>query len=176
MTNSVLDAIFSRRSIRKFTDQPVDAETIRMLLEAGMAAPSAMNAQPWEFIVINEPEALSQLKANLPFGKFNSPLCIVVCGNPSLTTHRTAGNMFWVQDCSAAVENMLIAAVGLGLGSVWCGVHPVFLLEKRIKTILKIPNGVTPLGVVQFGYPAEKKEPGTKYKDRRVHWQQYEKK
>lgn len=173
MPNSIIDAIFSRRSIRKFTDQKIDKDTITLLLQAGMAAPSATNAQPWEFIVVDEKEALKKLKANMPLGKFNSPLCIIVCGNPEITNHKTAARMFWVQDCSAAIENMLIAAVGLGLGSVWCGVHPVFILEKRIKGVLNIPNGVTPLGVIQFGYPAETKEAGTKYEESRVHWQEY---
>jgi nitroreductase len=173
MTNPVLEAIFSRRSIRKFTDQKIERDTITLLLQAGMAAPSASNSQPWEFIVVDEPEALKKVKANMPLGRFNSPLCIIVCGSPDVSDRKTVARMFWVQDCSAAIENMLIAAVGLGLGSVWCGVHPVFILEKRIKDILNIPNGVTPLGVIQFGYPAETKEAGTKYKERRVHWQEY---
>lgn len=175
MPNPVLAAIFSRRSVRKFTDQKIEKDTIKLLLESGMAAPSASNSQPWEFIVVDEPEALKKLKVNLPFGKFNSPLCIIVCGNPDIASRKTVARMFWVQDCSAAIENMLIAAVGLGLGSVWCGVHPLFVLEKRIKDILNIPSGITPLGVIQFGYPAETKEPGTKYEARRVHWQGYTK-
>ncbi len=173
MTNPVLDAIFSRRSIRKFQDKSVEKEKIKLLLEAGMAAPSASNSQPWEFVVVDDPEVLKKLKANMPLGKFNSPLCIIVCGNPDIANRKTAARMFWVQDCSAAIENMLIAAVGLGLGSVWCGVHPLFILEKRIKDVLNIPKDVTPLGFIQFGYPAETKEAGTKYEERRVHWQEY---
>jgi nitroreductase len=100
-------------------------------------------------------------------------LCIVVCGNPEIATRKIAARLFWVQDCSAATENILIAAVGLGLGTVWCGVHPVHILEGRIRSALKIPRHVTPLGVIHVGYPAEEKKPGTKYEERRVHWQKY---
>lgn len=174
MKNEVLDAIFRRRSIRKFTEQPVEPEKVKLLLEAGMAAPSASNTQPWEFVVINDPETLKKLRANLPLGKFNSPLCIVPCGNPDgISVKAVTSRMFWVQDCSAATENILIAAVGLGLGAVWCGVHPIFIFEGRIRAVLGIPRNVTPLGVIQIGYPAEEKQPGTKYKDSRVHWQKY---
>ena len=173
MKNKIIDAILQRRSIRKFTDQPVEHEKVQLLLQAGMAAPSASNTQPWEFVVIDAPETLKKLKANLPLGKFNSPLCIVVCGNPDGGLKAVTARMFWVQDCSAASENILIAAVGLGLGTVWCGVHPVHIFEGRMRAVFDIPKNVTPLGVIQVGYPAEKKEPGTKYQDSRVHWQKY---
>jgi nitroreductase len=174
MKNDVLDAIFQRRSIRKFTDQAVEPEKIELLLKAGMAAPSASNTQPWEFVVIDDAETLKKLRSNLPLGKFNSPLCIVVCGNPDGGLQKAiTARMFWVQDCSAATENILIAAVGLGLGTVWCGVHPIFIFEGRMRAVLGIPKSVTPLGVIQIGYPAETKEPGTKYQESRVHWQKY---
>jgi len=173
MKNEIIDAILQRRSIRKFTDQPVEHEKVQILLQAGMAAPSATNAQPWEFIVVDDPKVLKKLKLNLPLGRYNSPLCIVVCGSPEITSKKTAARMFWVQDCSAATENILIAAVGLGLGTVWCGVHPVHIFEGRMRAVFDIPKNVTPLGVIQVGYPAEKKEPGTKYQESRVHWQKY---
>jgi nitroreductase len=173
MTNPVLDAIFARRSIRKFTDQKIDKSTVELLLQAGMAAPSASNSQPWEFVVVDDSEVLAKIKAGMPFGKYNSPLCIVVCGNPGIAKRKITARMFWVQDCSAAVENILIAAVGLGLGAVWCGVHPVHILGGRVRSLLGIPRSVTPLGILQIGYPAEQKEPGTKYEERRVHWQTY---
>jgi nitroreductase len=174
MKNEVLDAIFKRRSIRKFTGQAVEPAKVKLLLEAGMAAPSASNTQPWEFVVIDDPVTLKRLRTNLPLGKFNSPLCIVVCGNPEGGLRKAVtSRMFWVQDCSAATENILIAAVGLGLGAVWCGVHPVFIFEGRMRAVLGIPPKVTPLGVIQIGYPAEEKEPGTKYQESRVHWQKY---
>ena len=173
MKNEVINAIFQRRSIRKFTEQPVEKEKVQLLLQAGMAAPSATNSQPWEFIVVDDADVLKKLKQNLPLARYNSPLCMVVCGSPEITTKKTAARMFWIQDCSAATENILIAAVGLGLGTVWCGVHPVFIFEGRIRAVLGIPRKVIPLGVIQIGYPAENKEAGTKYKESRVHWQKY---
>jgi nitroreductase len=174
MKNEIIDAIFQRRSIRKFAEQPVEHEKVQLMLQAAMAAPSASNTQPWEFVVVDDPEVLKKLKDNLPLGKYNSPLCIVVCGNPEGGLKKAvAGRMFWVQDCSAATENILIAAVSLGLGTVWCGVHPIFIFEGRMRAVLGIPKSVTPLGVIHIGYPAEKKEPGTKYQKSRVHWQKY---
>lgn len=176
MDNPVLNAIFSRRSIRKFTDQPVDRETVKILLEAGMAAPTATNSQPWEFIVVDEPEQISRVRTVMPLARYNAPLWIVVCGNPGIGGHATAARMFWVQDCSAAIENILIAAVGLGLGAVWCGIHPVGTLVKLVKGVMNIPDGVTPLGLIEIGYPAEEKESRTQYLEHRVHWQEYESK
>ena len=174
MNNATLEAIFSRRSIRKFTDQAVEPEKIELLLKAAMAAPSASNTQPWEFVVVTESEVLKRLHSALPFGKFNSPLCIVVCGNPEGGLQKNiTSRMFWVQDCSAATENILIAAVSLGLGGVWCGVHPIFIIEGRIRAALGIPKKVIPLGVLQIGYPAQQREQGTKYKESKVHWQKY---
>ncbi len=174
MDNAVLEAIFRRRSIRKFTEQTVEKEKVKLLLQAGMAAPSASNTQPWEFIVVDDAAVLKKLRASLLLGRFNSPLCIVVCGNPSSGLKKEiVGRMFWVQDCSAAAENILIAAVGLGLGAVWCGVHPIFIFEGRMRAVLGIPKHVTPLGVLQIGYPAEEKAAGTKYNESRVHWQKY---
>ena len=175
MSNNVLDAIFSRRSIRKFTEQAVEEEKITQLLQAGMAAPSARNGQPWEFVVVTEEKQMDALKQAMPFGRHNSVLRIVVCGNPRVSTTPTSSRYFWVQDCSAAIENMLIAAVGLGLGAVWCGIHPITILKKRVRAVLKLPEHVTPLGMLEFGYPAEVKEPRTQYDEKRVHWQAYKK-
>lgn len=173
MTNPVLDAIFTRRSIRKFTDQAVEHEKIEILLKAGMAAPTATNCQPWEFVVVDDPEQVKRLKAAMPLARYNAPLCIVVCGNPEICSRLIVAKKFWVQDCSAAIENMLIASVGLGLGSVWCGIHPITLLKNRIRAVLDLPENVHPLGLLEFGYPAEEKPSRTQYKEERVHWQKY---
>lgn len=169
----VLDLIFSRRSIRNFEDRKVEPELLISLLKAAMAAPTAANAQPWEFVVVNEPEGLACLKAELPFGHYNAPAAIVVCGNPALGNN-TAGRMYWVQDCSAAIENMLIGAVGLGLGSVWIGIYPIESRVAAVSQVLNLPEGVTPLGAVYVGYPAERKEARTQYDEHKVHWQMYE--
>ncbi|MDO8970256.1 MAG: nitroreductase family protein, partial [Saprospiraceae bacterium] len=106
-------------------------------------------------------------------GKYNTPSAIVVCGNPSLSNN-SAGKMYWVQDCSAALENILIAAAGMDLGTVWIGIYPLESRVDAVRKVLNIPDSVTPLGAVYVGYPAEQKVPRTQYEEHRVHWQVYE--
>jgi len=164
-----IDIFLKRRSIRRFKKDPVPADKIQQLLMAAMAAPSAVNSQPWEFVVVDDPLILKKLKEQLPLGKYNAPLAIVVVGNP-----RTAvGERFWVQDCSAAMENLLLAAVSLGMGGVWIGVHPITTLVKRIRNVLGIPENATPFGVALIGFPAEKKPARSQYNEKRIHWQRY---
>jgi len=172
--NPALETIFKRRSIRKYTDQTVEPEKLEFLLQAAMAAPSAMNCKPWEFVVITDPEKLTQFRKRLIFGNRNAPAAIVVCGNPSLSAN-PAARLFWVQDCSLAGENILIAAAGLGLGTVWVGVHPVVEFVRIVREIAGLPKHITPLGLIYIGYPAEEKAARTQYDEKRVHWQKYEK-
>jgi len=167
-----IEYIFRRRSIRKYLDQPVEPEKLNLLLQAGMAAPTAMNCKPWEFIVVTDPEKLAQFRSRLIFGDRNAPAAIVVCGNPGLSAN-PAARMFWVQDCSAAAENILIAAVGLGLGTVWIGVHPVGEFVRTVRKILSIPRKVTPLCIVYVGYSETEKPARTQYDESRVHRQTY---
>jgi nitroreductase len=173
--NPTLETIFRRRSIRKYTDQPVEPEKLDLLLQAAMAAPSAMNCRPWEFILVTDPEKLGQFRQRLIFGDRNAPAAIVVCGDPLLSAN-PAARLFWVQDCSAATQNILIAAVGLGLGTVWIGIHPVGMFVKTVREIMSIPKSVTPLCVIYVGYPLDEKPPRTQYNPQRIHWQGYGKK
>jgi nitroreductase len=170
--NPTLDAIFRRRSIRKYTAQPVEPENLDLLLQAAMAAPSAMNCKPWEFVVVTDPEKLAQFRSRLLFGDRDAPAAIVVCGNPSRSAN-PAARLFWVQDCSAAAQNILIAATGLGLGSVWIGVHPVTEFARVVRQVAGLPRHVTPLCIVYVGYAAEEKPSRTQYDEGRVHWQRY---
>ena len=167
--SDLIDLIYRRRSIRKFTDEPVSREDLTTLLKAGMAAPSAMNVQPWEFVVITEPEILEKFRGSLMFAKMVAPAAICVLGRTRIPGRKTTED-FWVQDCSAATENILLAAVALGLGAVWIGVHPVFIFGKQVRSILNLPSGVTPLNLIYIGHPAEEKEPRTQYDETRVHW------
>jgi nitroreductase len=169
----IMDTIFQRRSIRKYTPQAVEPEKLHSLLQAAMAAPTACNSQPWEFIVITDSDVLAQLRSKLLFGRYNAPAAIVVCGNEGIANN-PASKLFWVQDCSAATENILIAATGLGLGSVWIGVHPMLPVASAVRSVLNIPDDVTPLCVIYVGYAAESKAARTQYNDQRVHWQVYE--
>lgn len=167
--NEVLKAIEGRRSIRRFTDQPIDKETLTLLLKAAMAAPTAMNAQPWEFVVITEHTIIEQLRLNLMFGKMHPAAVICVLGSKRMQKNK-AGDRFWVQDCSAASQNILLAATSLGLGAVWIGIHPVTIFQHPVNRILNLPEGVIPLNLIYLGYPAEEKEPRTQYEESRVHW------
>jgi nitroreductase len=165
MKEGMIKTIFSRRSIRKYTPDPVSEEDIKTLLEAAMAAPSASNRKPWHLVVVTERETLDKLADSHRYGKMlhDAPLCVAVCGDTS------ASERFWVQDCSAATENLLLAATALGLGAVWLGVHPSEERVADIRGILGIPEGVTPLNLVSVGHPAEEKEPRTQYDEERVH-------
>ena len=124
-----LDLIFKRRSIRKFTDEPVSNAQIDLLLQAAMAAPTAMNLKPWHFVVVTEAEILRRINHTLIFGKMKAPCAVSVCGD--LRAGKRV-EKFWIQDCSAATENLLLAATGLGLGAVWCGVTPTRGIKSKL--------------------------------------------
>lgn len=169
---TIQETIYTRRSIRKYQETPVEKEKIEHLLQAAMAAPSAMNIKPWEFVVVTDLEKLKQIRSSLMFANFNAPAAIAVCGNISFFKHPRA-EKFWVQDCSAATQNILLSAIGLGLGTVWLGVHPVHTFTKRVSEILALPKHVLPLNVIYVGYPAEEKPARTQYDAKRVHWHSY---
>jgi len=170
--NDFMDVILRRRSIRKFTEAPVSEDSLTDLLRAGMAGPSAVNAQPWEFVVITDPEILKKFRTTLLFAKQNYTALICVCGSRRVQKNK-AGDRFWVQDCAAASENILLAATAMGLGSVWIGVYPVTIYVRLVRDILNLPDDVTPLNLIGLGFPAEEKEARTQYEESRVHWQTY---
>ena len=170
--NPKLDFIFNRHSIRKFTPELVSDALIRDLLEAAMAAPSATNMQSWHFVVVREPALLEELHKVMPFGKMVAPLAVIVCGDLGNFKRLIAEN-YWVQDCSAATENLLLAAVALGLGAVWCGVSPIKTMVKRVSEVLKLPSTQIPLNVIYVGHPAEVKEPGTKFNEKKVSYDRF---
>lgn len=165
---SELDLIFRRRSIRRFTSQKLSDELIQKLLEAAMAAPSAVNFKPWKFIVVDDESVLDALRRALPYGKYNAPLAMVLCGDLR-ALRKPIGEKFWIQDCSAASQNILLAATAMGLGSVWCGVHPIGLIERPVRKALDIPDGVIPLNVIFIGYPDEEKPARTQFSDKNVY-------
>jgi nitroreductase len=160
----LIDIILSRRSIRRFTEEPITEAEIKTLLEAAMAAPSASNLKPWYFIVVTEREVLNKLAEAHPHAKMlnDASLCISICGDPE-------ASRYWVQDCSAATENLLLAVTALDLGAVWCGVHPRPERVKEISKILGIKGPIVPLNLIAVGHPAEEKEPRTQYDESRIH-------
>lgn len=164
---NIFDVIFKRRSIRRYKDKEVEQEKITKLLKAGMAAPSTCNLQVWEFIVVTEKEILSQLKNATDQGDYNAPMAMVICAN---TVNVPWDDEDWKIDCSAAVENMMIAASAMGLGSIWIGSHD----EAAFRKLLNIPDNIFVMNVVYFGYPDEAKKPGTKYNEEAIYWQKYD--
>lgn len=165
MTKDLIQTIFARRSIREYTSEQVREEDIRTLLEAAMAAPSASNRKPWQFIVVTKRATLDALADAHPHGKmlFDAPLSISVCGD------LTEMERHWVQDCSAATENLLLAATALGLGAVWLGVYPREERVEAVREILALPDYITPLNLISIGHPAEVKQPRTQFDADRVH-------
>jgi nitroreductase len=174
--NSAMDNIFNRRSIRKYRDNVVEKEKLDMLMQAGMAAPSANNNRPWEFVVVTNTEAMMQFRERMPYGKFHAPAAIVVCGNPDIGSAKPTSFDYWTQDCSAATQNILIAAAGLGLGTCWLGTYPCVDRIETVRQIAGLPEKVIPLCVIYVGYPAEEKPARTQYDAARVHWERYDKK
>jgi len=160
-----MEAIFARRSIRTYTGEPVSREVITELLEAGMAAPSSNNRKPWHFIVIRDRVTLTKLAETHPHGKMMSEAAavIAVCGDTTISPD------FWVQDCAAATENILVAVAALGLGAVWLGCHPREERVSAIKAVLDVPGHFGILSLISIGHPGEKKEPRTQYDPKRIH-------
>ena len=170
---AVFENIMTRTSIREFTDRPIAKDTMDMLLKAGMAAPSAMNKQPWAFVAVTEREVLDSLNAHHPYANLKTATAaIIVCGDMKKTIE-DKGREYWVQDCSAATENILLAAHGFGLGAVWCGVYPVDERVKEVSAVLGLPEDIIPLNIITMGYPAQNPEPKDKWNEANVHWQKW---
>lgn len=169
----IIEILYKRRSIRKYQDKEIGCESLELLVKAAASAPSASNFMPWEFIVVNDKAIMQKLRDGMYFGPYNAPAAIVVCSNLDLAP-KGPYSEFWVQDCSAATENILIAATGMGLGTVWIGTYPNKNAVKHVQKVLAVPEHVIPLSVVYIGYPDEMKEPRTQYDAKRVYWQQYD--
>ena len=167
---ALMDILYMRRSIRVYdAERTVEREKIITMLQAAMAAPSACNLQPWEFIVIDAPQRMKQLKECIGENNgryYNAPAALVVCANTSYIPWESNGEM----DTSAAIENMLLAAAVLGLGAVWIG----DIDRDKIRELLDIPAHVSVNSAVLFGYPAETKAPRTQYSEEAVYWDRYD--
>lgn len=165
------EAILSRRSIRRYTSEPVSDDLVEKLLRAAMSAPSAGNEQPWHFVVIRDRKTMERIQEFHPFARMlrEAPVAILVCGDPRLEKY----GGFWVQDCSAATENILIAANSMGLGAVWLGLYPIDERVEGMRKLLEIPGHVIPLSLVSVGHPAEKKPQADRYDESRIHTEQW---
>lgn len=165
----VKEVLLKRRSIRKFTEEPVSKEMIDELLHAAMSGPSACNKKPWDFYVITNAEVLEQLKSASKFTKFTSKLAIVVCGNMKKALPLQFAD-YWIQDCSAATENILLRVTDLGLGAVWCGIHPQKRAEAKVRKFVGIPEKQIPLNIIFIGHPAQEQEARDQYDENCVHY------
>jgi nitroreductase len=166
-----MKSILGRRSIRKYTSQPVTDSQIQQMLKAAMAAPSAGNEQPWEFVVIRDRTTLNAIPKFHPYSLmlYEASVAILVCGD--LSREKYSG--YWVQDCAAATENMLLAAVELGLGAVWLGVYPTEERVTALRKLLNIPETVVPFSLVSMGYPAEQQKPSDRFDASRIHYNRW---
>jgi nitroreductase len=164
----VLNFIMSRRSIRSYTSEAVSQEELTVILKAAMAAPSASNKKPWAFVVAREKDVLKSLSEAHPYGKMikDAALAIAIVGKPKVSD-------WWVQDCSAATENILLAVSGLGLGAVWLGVYPREDRNKAVKEVLGLPEGMEVLSLIPIGHPAQEASPRTQYEEEMVHYNKW---
>jgi nitroreductase len=162
-----LEAILSRRSIRKYTKDPITDQQIDIMLQAAMAAPSSGNAQPWHFIVIRDHSTLDEIPKFHPFASMvpGAQAAILVCGDEKLENHPGR----WPQDCSAATQNLLLAAHAQGIGAVWVNVHPDEDRVAGIRKLYNLPPNIQPVSLVVLGWPNEKKLPPRRYKPQRIH-------
>jgi len=162
-----MDTILKRRSIRKYKDKEVSKATIKDILKAAMSAPSAGNQQPWHFIVIDDKQKLNQIPEFHSYAKMAADCAkaILVCGDLKLETHEG----FWVQDCAAATQNILLAIESKGLGGVWVGIYPRDNRIDNFKKLFSLPENIIPFSLVPLGYPAEKKPAADRFDETRIH-------
>lgn len=168
-----LSFIFGRRSIRVYAPGEIPQETVTTLLQAAMAAPSAMAKDPWRFVVVREREQLARLAGALPGGAMLPTAClaIVVCGDQDAALDRQLS--FLLQDCSASIENLLLAAHVLGLGACWVGVHPSQAAVAQVCSLLSLPRAIIPVAVISLGLPGEEPGPRTRYNPKHVHCEKW---
>ena len=173
--NETIASIMGRRSIRRYRSTPVDRDVVEALLKAGMAAPSASNRQPWELVVVTDKDTRECLARIHPYAKMvtQAPVCIIVCGNRRRFYRDEELRGYWIQDCSAVTENILVAATSFGLGTCWCGVFPNKAVVEPVSGVLGLPEGVTPLNLIAVGYPNIDPRVKDKWRPDRVHWEQW---
>ena len=174
-SNQALDAIYTRTSVRQYdASRAIAKDTVDMILRAAMSAPTAVNRQPWAFVVIDKREILDSLAEGLPYAKMlkHAPLAIIPCGDLDKALEGD-GQAFWIQDVSAATENMLIAAHALGLGAVWTGVYPDMERVNDVRKVLGMPDEIIPLCVVPMGYPDGAQTPKDKWDENKVRYNKW---
>ena len=170
----IYDMIMSRTSVRSFLDQPIEPKKVDMLLHAGMAAPSACNKQPWHFAVIDDRKLLDLIPHFSPYANMvkEAPLAIVVCGNLNKTLEGIEQE-FWIQDCAAATENILLMAHALNLGAVWTALYPLEDRYNRMQNLLGLPSNLIPLNTIVIGHPKNLPAPKDKWNEANISFNGY---
>jgi nitroreductase len=174
LETAALETIYKRTSIRSYSSEKVEKDAILTLLRAGMSAPSAVNKQPWAFMVIDNRDLMEKIGDEFKnAGMIKKASCaIIVCGDLKLALEGVAQE-FWVQDCSAATQNILLAAHSMGLGAVWCGVYPNPERVEALKALLSLPEHIVPLNIIPIGVREKEQEPKDKWKEDRIHWNKW---
>lgn len=164
----LIEALLSRRSIRKYSDKKIEKEKIDIMLKAAMYAPSAMNYQPWEFIVMNDKKLFSEMLKIITHAEMlnESTLAILVCGDLNKEKYEE----YNAQNCSAATQNILLAAHDLGLGAVWIAAYPNKEVIQKIKRLLNLPENILPVSLISIGYPAEEKTAEDRFIKEKIHF------
>lgn len=171
-----MNMIFKRTSVRKYKTEPVSPEQVELLLKAGMAAPSAMNVQPWEFIVVQDRKNLNKIMEIHPYSSMlkEAPLAIIVCANTEKAAYEGfAEKKYWLQDCSAATQNIMLQAAEMDLGSVWLGTYPKEEIYQPISKIFNLPNNVVPVTIIALGHPDEEVKPKDKFNKAKIHYEKW---
>ena len=171
-TQVAINNIMTRTSIREYTNEPVSKTDIETMLRAGMAAPTAVNRQPWHFVAVTDKAKLAELAGRRGGMVKQAGVAIVVCGNIDKALQGPA-QAFWIQDCSAATQNILLAANALGLGAVWTGCYPMDERVAEVSKVLKLPETIIPLCVIAIGHPAEQPAPKDKWKPENVSYNEF---
>lgn len=169
ITNYTLESIFSRKSVRTYEDRPVEKEKLDTLIRAGMSAPSSRDRRPWEFIIVTDREKLKTMAQGLPYAKMLTAThqAIIVCGDTIKSDNS------WFLDCSAASQNILIAAESMGLGATWTAAFPYPDRIQIVRDVLNLPDHIIPLNVIPIGYPAGNEQPKDKYNKEQIHYNEW---
>ncbi|MEG0455729.1 MAG: nitroreductase family protein [Bacteroides sp.] len=167
--NAALDNIFARKSVRTYLDKGVEKEKIDWMLRAGMAAPTGRDLRPWEFVVISDRATLDSMATALPYAKMlkQARQAIVVCGDSTRSS-------YWYLDCSAATQNILLAAESFGLGAVWTAAYPYEDRMEVVRRFTNMPENVLPLCIIPFGYPATNEQPKQKFDEKKIHYEKFQ--
>lgn len=163
----IQEALLNRRSIRKYKNKKISKEDINKILKAAMYAPSAMNLQPWHFIVIDDKKILIETVKSIHYAEMlkQSAAAIIVCGDAGVEKNES----WLLQNCSASIQNIMLAAYGFGIGSCWIAVHGMDDVYNKIKTQFKLPENIVPVSLISLGYPDEEVKAEERFKQNKIH-------